>query len=116
MDLGDFDSLTIDVTVTINGVAYTEKALIDSGSQANFISQKLVKQWGLREDSASFAKAQTITGDSFFIYGEHQIRMSISDSTGKMKRHHPSFLAADIQGEGLVLRYPWLAASNPNVN
>ena len=38
MDLGDFDSLTIDVTVTIDGVAYTEKALIDSGSQANFIS------------------------------------------------------------------------------
>jgi hypothetical protein len=59
------------VVVTIDGVTHTEKALIDSGSQANFISQKLVKQWGLREDGASFAKAQTITGNSFFIYGEH---------------------------------------------
>ncbi|OBT39293.1 hypothetical protein VE00_10667 [Pseudogymnoascus sp. WSF 3629] len=37
-DPNNFDSLTIDVTVTINGVAHTEKALIDSGSQANFIS------------------------------------------------------------------------------
>ena len=34
----DFESLTIDVTVTIDGVTHIEKALIDSGSQANFIS------------------------------------------------------------------------------
>jgi hypothetical protein len=82
--------------VTIDGATHTEKALIDSGSQANFISQKLVKQWGLREDNTSFAKAQTITGNSFFIYGEHQIHMSATDSASKTKRHHPSFLAANI--------------------
>jgi hypothetical protein len=75
-----------------------------------------VKKWGLREDNTSFAKAQTITRNSFFIYGEHQIHMNISDSAGKMKQHHPSFLAADIQGEALVLGYPWLATSNLNVN
>jgi hypothetical protein len=115
-DPNDFDSLTIDVTVTINGVAHTEKALIDSGSQANFISQRLVKQWGLREDSTSSARTQTITGDPFFVYGEHQVRMSVTDSARKTKNHRLSFLAADIRGEGLVLGYPWLAASNPNVN
>jgi hypothetical protein len=37
-DLNNFNSLTIDVTVTINGTTHTEKALIDSSSQANFIS------------------------------------------------------------------------------
>ena len=37
-DPNNYDSLTIDVTVTIDGTTHTEKALIDSGSQANFIS------------------------------------------------------------------------------
>jgi hypothetical protein len=37
-DLNNFDSLTINVTVTIDGTTHTKKALIDSGSQANFIS------------------------------------------------------------------------------
>src|ERR1700716_218840 len=86
---------------------------MDTGAQINLISQSLVKELGLEDDSKSFIRVTAINGSSLFIYGTHQIEIPVVDGNGVSKAQRERFHAADIQGEDIVLGYGWIRAHRP---
>ena len=91
------------------------KALVDSGSELNLVSQLFVKKsgWQLRLDGDV---TEAIDGYNVQAYDSLKITTSITDRNGKAKIQRIEFVAADIKGYDMVLGDPWLQTHNPSVD
>ena len=103
----------ITIAILYNGQEHLERSLLDTGSQVNLISQKLVKRLGLAEETRPFASITAVNGTSMFIYGTHQLQIRATDSTGRATTRQETFLAADISGEEIILGYGWIKTHKP---
>ena len=108
--------LVIDITLwDEKGEPYTEKALIDSSTEANIVSQRLVKECSWSERGSPIP-LQSIKGQPIFVYRTHEIKVEVSDRTGETQAQSHEFAAIDLDIYSLVLGYPWLYDINPTIN
>lgn len=92
--------------------------LLDSGSKANLVSQKVVKQLNLPTPTIttiSNIKLMIIDGRRMQTYGVHQLNFEVTDRLGHTRYFKDSFLACDCENP-LVLGMPWLTLANLNIH
>jgi len=82
-------------------------ALVDTGAQENFLSQKIVLEEGLQATPTRMS-AETVDGHRISIYGEHTITTSAEDARGMARSCEHTYLATDISKYDAILGYPWL--------
>ena len=90
----------------------TVTCLIDSGAEANFISQTLVKQMQLPEPK-EVAKQHVETVDDRVIqmYEHHEnVHIMARDSEGHVGEQDVDFWAIDMREYDMILEYSWLNA------
>jgi hypothetical protein len=87
-------------------------ALIDTGAQENFISQRVIAEEGMKPEPTSMG-AHTIDGHRIAVYGRHIVETRALDSRGVSRATNQTFLATDIKGYDAILGYPWLVATDP---
>lgn len=107
------ESLVVTVSLSYDGKSHTQRCLLDTGSQVNLISQRLVQQLGLTQESQSFTTITAANGSPMFIYGTHELDLQVTDSQGLAKTQRETFLAADIAGEDVILGYGWVRKHRP---
>jgi hypothetical protein len=91
------------------------KALIDSGSDDNFISQMKVKEWGLETDSKPLS-AEMLSGHIDTVYGTASIMAELTDSLKCKKQEKLQLYAIDMPDLDIVLGWPWLWENNPPID
>ena len=92
------------------------KALVDSGSELNFVAQLLVKEAGWVEPEEVVQAVRMLDRRTMPVYGIHNVSSRIADSNGQAKQYGNQCYAIDIQGYDLILGYPWLQQYNPNLD
>ena len=92
------------------------KALVDSGSELNFIAQLLVNEADWVEPEEVVQAVRMLDGRTMPVYGIHNVSSRIADSNGQAKQYGNQYYAIDIQGYDLILGYPWLQQHNPNLD
>ena len=108
--------LVIDVLVKDqDGRLREEKALLDSGAEANVVSQRLVKEYGW-EESGTPPPLQSIDHKPIFVYGLHSVEVGASDSGGQSRTQRHDFAAVDLEAYSMVLGYPWLYDVDPRIS
>jgi hypothetical protein len=108
--------LVINVTLRDHeGNPCVRRALVDSGAEANVVSQKLVKECGWTEQGPA-TPLQTVKGQPIFVYGTHEIEVEAHDSDGVARTQRHQFAAVDLDVYPLVLGYPWLYDMNPSID
>ncbi len=90
------------------------KALLDSGSEVNAMSQAFVQQLGLKIRKTNIG-AQKIDGTILETYGMVVFTFSVSDKDGRERFFEESFLLANVSPD-IVLGMPFLTMSNANVD
>lgn len=105
--------MNVDVFIHHRNGATKARALLDSGAQVNIISQHLVKQLGLPESPRPSGSVVAINGAELFVFGEHQLRLQVSDTAGQARDTGATFVAATIEGDPLVLGYSWIRKYRP---
>ncbi len=90
------------------------KALLDSRSEINAMSQAFAQQLGLKICKTNVG-AQKIDGTILETYGMIVSTFSISDKDGKERFFEESFLLIDVKPD-IVLGMPFLTMSNADIN
>lgn len=92
------------------------QGLLDSGSEANLVSQKFIKQMNLPTPKMSNTKRLiTVDGRRIQTYGVHLLNFKITDKLGHTRFFKDTFLACDCENT-FILGMPWLELANPNVD
>ncbi|RMZ79297.1 hypothetical protein DV736_g6684, partial [Chaetothyriales sp. CBS 134916] len=105
----------IQVEITARGGPYWAYALIDSGAQDDFISQKLVAELDLMGKPPDVA-GKAVDGHTIRIYGRHDLCILATDADEARSALHSSLLATDISEFDLILGMNWLWNVNPDIN
>lgn len=87
-------------------------ALIDTGAQENFISQRFIVEEEMKPEPTSTG-AHTVDGHRIAIYGRHTVETRALDSRGVSRAINQTFLATDMKAYDAILGYPWLTAADP---
>jgi transposase InsO family protein len=90
-------------------------ALIDSGAQENFLSQRVIVEAGFQGEPTSI-KAHTVDGSPVRVYGRHTIVTRATDMRGVSMDSRQSYIATDIRRYDMILGFPWLKAMNPDID
>lgn len=93
----------------------TISVLLDSGAQANFISQLVVVEEGAVA-TPSTVHVRTVAGQSIRVYGNYRFDTRATDRRGTCRSARVDYTATDIQGYEGILGYPWLLTVNPEVD
>jgi hypothetical protein len=93
----------------------TLHALLDSGAEENFISQRVVMESRLQSKMAA-TRVKSIDGHQIVVYGQHEIETHANDKRGISGYVEQRFLATDIKGYDMILGFPWLKYVNPEIN
>src|SRR5450755_3097085 len=80
----------------------TVNALINSGTEKNFISQNLVVEMGMHAQKNSI-DVHTIDGYTVRVYGRHISRITAVNSHGVSKNTDQTFLTSNIKEYDLIL-------------
>ncbi len=90
------------------------KALLDSESEVNAMSQTFAQQLGLKIRKTN-VRAQKIDGTTLETYKMVVFTFSVSDKDRRERFFEESFLLADVSPD-IVLRMPFLTLSNADVD
>jgi RNase H-like domain found in reverse transcriptase/Reverse transcriptase (RNA-dependent DNA polymerase)/Integrase zinc binding domain/Chromo (CHRromatin Organisation MOdifier) domain len=107
--------MLVNIELSINGGSRRLSALLDSGAEGNFLSQKVCVEAGLRANQASRG-AVSLDGHRVTVYGQHDVETTATDSSGVSKSTVVNYTAAEIRHYDAILGAPWLYAVNPNCN
>lgn len=88
-------------------------ALLDTGAQGNFLSQRVAIEEGLQADPTSIG-AMSSDGHSIVVYGKHAVDTVVTDSQGESRSSLVDFIATDIQKYDAILGWPWIYHIDPN--
>lgn len=92
------------------------KRLLDSGSEANLVSQRFIKEMNLPTPQlCSTKKLITVDGKRISTYEVHLLNFKITDRLGHTQFFKDIFLACDCKNT-FILGIPWLSLANPDVN
>lgn len=104
-----------DIAVQIGGQdPLHTNGLLDSGSEANLVSQKFIKQLNLPTPALTNERLKTVDGRRMQTYGVHQLSFEITDRLGRTRYFKDTFLACDCESS-IILGMPWLILANPSV-
>ncbi len=92
------------------------KAVIDSGSPLNLISQMKVKEMQLIGGYQPHHKPRGIDGNSLNTYFDHELEGFTTDSAGRIVFSTGTFLEVDIAGFDIILGRPWLNETRHSIN
>ena len=109
------NSLQLQIDIPTSRRWRTLHALLDSGAEENFISQKVIVESKLDAKPVS-TRVKSIDGHSINLYGQHAIETHARDMRGINGYTEQKLLATDIVGYDLILGFPWLQAVNPKIN
>ncbi len=90
------------------------KALLESESKLNVISQAFAQQLGLKIRKTNVG-AQKIDNTTLGTYGIVVSTFSVLDKDGRERFFEESFLLADVKPD-IVLEMPFLAMNNADIN
>ena len=107
--------MRVSVELTINGLRRRFRALLDSGAEGNFISQKVCVESALRSNQISRG-AVSVDGHRVTVYGHHDLKTTAVDCEGTSRSRVVNYTAADIRHYEIILGAPWLYAVNPDCN
>jgi hypothetical protein len=88
-------------------------ALLDSGAQANFLSQKVAVEEDFRADSTSIG-AMAVDGRSILVYRRYRIETQAVDTLGVSRAAVVGFIATDIKRYNAILEFLWLFDNDPD--
>ena len=108
-------SLVMDLEVTGPQGTRTVRTLLDSGAQANFISQMLIAEMGAQPVSTN-VRVRTVAGQSIRVYGKHRLDTYATDMRHARRKYATEFIATDIVSHEAILGLPWLREVNPDVD
>lgn len=111
-------SVQQDIRICINNKSEPvfSKGLLDSGSEANLVSQRFIKEMNLPTPQlCSIKKLITVDGKRISTYEVHFLNFEIIDRTGHTRFFKDTFLACDCKNT-FILGMPWLALANPDVD
>ncbi|KAK5352235.1 hypothetical protein LTS03_004003 [Exophiala xenobiotica] len=91
------------------------RALLDSGSTKNVISQTFAIAYELQPTTTT-VRLRNVSGQEIRVYGEHRLDTAATDMRGRYKKRTHPYLAADIQAHDVILGYPWLKDVNPRID
>lgn len=106
-------ALVMEVEISTRTGRRTLSVLLDSGAQANFISQLVIAEEGLTAPPKS-TRVRTLAGHAIKVYGTHHINTHATDMRGVRESKEIKYIATDIQGYDAILGYPWLLEVNPD--
>ena len=86
------------------------KALVDSGSMLNLVTELKAKELEWLPTGAPMPAVTTIDGKKLPIYATYDVEVEVGDSAGYVKVATQCFYRVDNIGIEVVLRYPWLCA------
>ena len=108
--------IVVDVQVEKRqGGTVAARALIDSGAEANVVSQRLVKEGGWTTTGVP-APLKGVNQRAIYVYGSHELAVAATDSGGETRTQRHSFTSIDMDAYTLILGYPWLYDANPDLN
>jgi transposase InsO family protein len=90
-------------------------ALLDSGAEANFISQLVVKDLELPLKPYQ-GGAHGVAGHPLHIYGLAQAPVTAVDKRGASGTHTMPFISTNLKGFDVILGMPWLREVDPSVS
>ena len=98
-------ALLIAITISTPAEPRIVQCLINSEAKANFVSQFLIKNAQLKENTVASELIEIIDEYVIRIYGRHTFDMSIDDSQ-RMSNLECEFHAVNMQGYNMILNYP----------
>jgi hypothetical protein len=90
-------------------------ALLNSGAESNFVSQKWVKMY-LPDSVHTSKKVQALDGHKITAYLHHNLSVRVTDTQGLAHQHVHGFKAVNMVGYKVILSFLWLEIVNPNVD
>ncbi|KAK5418095.1 hypothetical protein LTR06_001844 [Exophiala xenobiotica] len=108
-------SLTMEIEVDTPKGPVKMRALLDSGSTKNVISQTFAIAYELQPTTTT-VRLRNVSGQEIRVYGEHRLDTAATDMRGRYKKRTHPYLAADIQAHDVILGYPWLKDVNPRID
>nr|KAK5434596.1 hypothetical protein LTR18_010471 [Exophiala xenobiotica] len=108
-------SLTMEIEVDTPKGPVKMRALLDSGSTKNVISQTFAIAYELQPTTTT-VRLRNVSGQEIRVYGEHRLDTAATDMRGRYKKRSHPYLAADIQAHDVILGYPWLKDVNPRID
>ena len=108
-------ALLIAVIISTPAESRIVQCFINSEAEANFVSQSLVKNVQLKEDTVASELIEAIDEHVIRTYGRHIFDMSIDDSQEVFEDLECEFHAVNMQGYNIILGYPWFDAVNPDI-
>jgi hypothetical protein len=93
----------------------TAWVLIDSGAESNFINQKWTEQY-YPDSPSKPRKVKALDGRRIRAYGQHKLSVHAEDADGLSRNHTHVFEAVDMDGYDMILGFPWLQATNPDID
>ena len=94
----------------------TVLALVDSGAEANFVSQYWAKTQDLENQAKVSRLVKAIDGRTVRTFGEYKFPVSATDSNGVTGTANQHFYAVDLTAYNMILGFPWLKKINPDIN
>ena len=111
-DVSYTQCIVIDIELCVANGPRPVRALLDTGAQANFLSQTLAIEEGLRGNQAS-TMAQAVDGHAVTVYGQHCVAVRVRDSMEESREHQVDFIATDMKYYDVILGWPWISNVNP---
>lgn len=108
-------SINVEVEIDTPDGPRAITALLDSGAQANFISQLLVAEMGVQPIETK-VHVRTVNGQAIRVYGRHRFDTYATDLRGARRHQAHHYIATDIVTHDAILGLPWLAKTNPDID
>lgn len=105
--------MLIDVELRFKHGIRRLNALLDTGAQGNFLSQRIVAEEGLKADPMTVG-AIAADGHAITVYGRHDVDTVATDSNGVSRSSTIPFIATDIRRYDAILGFPWIYKTDPD--
>lgn len=110
--------MVIEVEVIMGKKTWWAKALVDSGTQANYIKRRIAVEWNLPTDGKKPPLLAAPSGDRIHLYASYTIPVAAYDALGDRRLFKTKLASCefDMEGINLLLGYPWLAKVDPVIS
>ena len=94
-DSQERQSLIMEVEVDTPTGTQTFRTLLDSGAQANFLSQIMIAEMGVKSPNPN-VHVRTVAGQPVRVYGKYRFDTYSTDQRNRRRKYVTNFLATDL--------------------